>query len=49
VHPILLRLQQLPNVLITPHTAYYTDHALRDMVETTVANCLAFLQVAPRG
>ena len=26
----LLRLQQLPNVLISPHTAYYTDHALRD-------------------
>jgi D-specific alpha-keto acid dehydrogenase len=48
-HPILLRLQQLPNVIITPHSAYYTDHALRDMVETTLANCLAFLKVAPRG
>src|SRR3954471_3919243 len=24
----LLRLQQLPNVIISPHTAYYTDHAL---------------------
>ena len=30
-HQPLLRLQQLPNVLITPHTAYYTDHALRDI------------------
>ena len=28
-----LRLHTLPNVLITPHTAYYTDHALRDTVE----------------
>ena len=37
---LLLRLQQLPNVLITPHTAYYTDHALRDIVEKTLLNCL---------
>ena len=37
---LLLRLQQLPNVLITPHTAYYTDHALRDIVEKTLINCL---------
>ena len=27
---LLLRLQELPNVLISPHTAYYTDHALSD-------------------
>ncbi len=39
---LLLRLQQLPNVLITPHTAYYTDHALRDTVEHTLLNCLRF-------
>ena len=39
---LLLRLQQLPNVLITPHTAYYTDHALRDTVENTLLNCLRF-------
>jgi D-specific alpha-keto acid dehydrogenase len=39
---LLLRLQQLPNVLITPHTAYYTDHALRDTVENTLINCLKF-------
>ena len=48
-HPTLLRLQQLPNVVITPHTAYYTDHALRDIVEATLANCLAFLGRAHRG
>lgn len=35
-------LQQLPNVLITPHTAFSTDHALLDIVEQTVANCLDF-------
>jgi D-specific alpha-keto acid dehydrogenase len=38
----LLRLQELPNVLISPHTAYYTDHALSDTVENTIINCLKF-------
>jgi len=38
----LLRLQRLPNVLITPHTAYYTDHALSDTVENSLVNCLNF-------
>ncbi|GAA2271502.1 D-isomer specific 2-hydroxyacid dehydrogenase family protein [Glycomyces scopariae] len=38
----LLRLQELPNVIISPHTAYYTDHALRDTVEQSIANCLGF-------
>jgi D-specific alpha-keto acid dehydrogenase len=40
----LLRLQQLPNVLISPHTAYYTDHALRDTVENSLINCANFVQ-----
>jgi len=35
----LLRLQELPNVLISPHTAYYTDHALSDAVENSIINC----------
>jgi D-specific alpha-keto acid dehydrogenase len=38
----LLRLQELPNALISPHTAYYTDHALSDMVENSITNCLEF-------
>ncbi|MDO0932737.1 D-lactate dehydrogenase VanH [Streptomyces sp. DG2A-72] len=38
----LLRLQELSNVLITPHTAYYTDHALSDTVENSLTNCLKF-------
>ena len=33
----LVRLQRLPQVIISPHTAYYTDHALRDTVENTLA------------
>src|ERR1700677_2096299 len=39
---LLPRLQRLPNVIISPHTAYYTDHALSDTVENTIINCLAF-------
>ncbi len=38
----LLRLHKLPNVIITPHTAYHTDHALRDVVENSIINCLKF-------
>jgi D-specific alpha-keto acid dehydrogenase len=39
---VMLRLQQLPNVVISPHTAYYTDHALSDTVENSIINCLTF-------
>jgi D-specific alpha-keto acid dehydrogenase len=38
----LLRLQELPNVIVSPHTAYYTDHALSDTVENSLINCLKF-------
>lgn len=38
----LVRLQELPNVVISPHTAYYTDHALSDAVENSITNCLKF-------
>src|SRR6266536_4351915 len=38
----LVRLQRLPNALVSPHTAYYTDHALSDTVENSLINCLNF-------
>ncbi len=38
----LVRLQRLPNVLISPHSAYYTDHALNDTVENSLINCRDF-------
>ncbi|SDS69747.1 NAD(P)-dependent oxidoreductase [Microlunatus soli] len=38
----LRRLQGMPNVLISPHSAYYTDHALDDIVEHTLINCRNF-------
>ncbi|WP_020390272.1 D-isomer specific 2-hydroxyacid dehydrogenase family protein [Kribbella catacumbae] len=38
----LVRLQELPNVIISPHTAYYTDRALSDTVENSIINCLKY-------
>lgn len=38
----LCALQDMPNVLITPHAAYYTHRALQDTVEHTIVNCLDF-------
>jgi D-specific alpha-keto acid dehydrogenase len=35
-------LQRLPNVLVTPHMAYDTEHALADIVENTLVNCTTF-------
>lgn len=45
----LLRLQEMPNVLLSPHTAYYTDHALSDTVENSLVNCLRFESGNHRG
>jgi D-specific alpha-keto acid dehydrogenase len=45
----LLRLQELPNVVISPHTAYYTDHALSDIVENSIVNCLEFERGSQHG
>ena len=36
------RLHALPNVIITPHTAYFTGHALNDAVVNSLINCLRF-------
>jgi len=41
-NPWLRRLRGLPNVMISPHTAYYTGRALRDTVEQTFLHCAAF-------
>lgn len=38
----LARLQRLSNVLISPHSGYYTDHALKDIVENSIINYLKF-------
>jgi D-specific alpha-keto acid dehydrogenase len=41
-HTFLLKLQAMPNVIITPHTAYYTEQALRDIALITLQNCLNY-------
>ena len=46
---LLLRLHELPNVLISPHTAYYTDRALSDTVENSIINCLNYESRTQRG
>jgi D-specific alpha-keto acid dehydrogenase len=46
---LLVRLQEMPNVVISPHTAYYTDHALSDTVENSIVNCLTFESEKQRG
>ena len=38
----LRRLQRLPNVIISPHAAYFTERALSDIVENSLLNCLRF-------
>jgi D-specific alpha-keto acid dehydrogenase len=48
-HQFLLQLQRMPNVIITPHTAYYTEQALRDITLKTIRNCLDFERSLARG
>ncbi|MBS1843408.1 MAG: lactate dehydrogenase [Actinobacteria bacterium] len=40
--PLLRRLQEMPNAIVSPHTAYFTDRALADMVESSILDCLRF-------
>jgi D-specific alpha-keto acid dehydrogenase len=39
---LLRRLHALPTVIVSPHAAYYTKRALRDIVAGSLANCLEF-------
>lgn len=40
--PPFARLLALKNVIVTPHTAFYTEHALDDIVRNTVRNFLGY-------
>jgi D-specific alpha-keto acid dehydrogenase len=42
VPPPFARLLALPNAIITPHTAFYTEHALSDIVRNTIRNFLEY-------
>ena len=35
-------LKSFPNVIVTPHTAFYTDQAVSDMVENSIKSCILF-------
>ena len=37
----LFRLESLPNVILTPHCAFYTKQSLLDIVNNTLKNCMA--------
>jgi len=38
--PPFARLMALPGAIVTPHTAFYTEHALCDVVRNTIQNCV---------
>jgi len=39
-------LQSYPNVLLTPHIAFHTDQAVKDMVENSIKSCILFSKKA---
>lgn len=42
-------LVKMPNVLVTPHVAFFSREAYREIIETTVANIEAFASGAPKN
>lgn len=42
-HHDMAVLNSFPNVIMTPHTAFYTDMAVSDMVEHSILSCLKFV------
>lgn len=46
-HRAMAALNAMPNVVLTPHMAFYTDQAVSDMVENSLKSCAAFCSGAP--
>ena len=42
-------LQAMPNVLMTPHTAFFTEEAVEDMIRYSIENCVRDSQASERG
>lgn len=40
-HHDMAILSAMPNVLMTPHTAFFTDEAVSDMIEYSIRSCIA--------
>jgi lactate dehydrogenase-like 2-hydroxyacid dehydrogenase len=43
-HHEMAVLNAMPNVLMTPHTAFFTDEAVSDMIEYSITSCLATVE-----
>ena len=43
-NPKLAILRSYSNVLVTPHTAFYTDEAVSNMAENSIINAMKFLE-----
>ncbi len=43
-NPLVKKMQELSNVIITPHIAYFTELAVRQIVETSLENALAIIK-----
>lgn len=37
-------LKSFSNVIVTPHTAFYTDQAVSDTVENSIKSCILFVE-----
>lgn len=37
-------LSSMPNVFMMPHMAFFSDHAVRDMVEMSIESCISFMK-----
>lgn len=44
IHHDIAILESYPNVIITPHTAFFTDQAVQDMIENSLKNCVCFFK-----
>jgi D-lactate dehydrogenase len=42
-HREMAILNAMPNVILMPHTAFFTEHAVSDMVENSIKSCCQFL------
>jgi len=43
-NPELALLKSYPNVLVTPHTAFYTERAVSDMAENSITAALDYME-----
>lgn len=42
-HREMAILNAMPNVILLPHTAFFTEHAVRDMVENSIKSCCQYI------